>query len=133
MKLTLQRRFKGNDYTIGSLFIDGTYFCDTLEDKVRIVNNDCSMKIYGQTAIPEGTYKIDFVWWAKHAANYPHLINVPCFEGILIHSGSRALDTEGCILVGENKVKGGLINSKVTFNKLMKIIKPANDLTIEIL
>jgi len=138
MKLTVLRIFKGPEYTIGKLYIDGgtyhgEYFCDTLEDAVRIVNNDCSMKIYGKTAIPEGTYKIDFVWWAKHAAHYPHLIDVPCFTGILIHSGNRITDTEGCILVGENKVKGQVINSKTTYNRLMNIIGDQHDLSIQII
>ena len=55
----------------------------------------------------------------------PRLLNVPAFEGIRIHSGNTAADTDGCILVGLNRVKGKVINSRETFNKLMAILEPA--------
>lgn len=135
MKLLLKRIFKG-EYTIGHLYIDGEYFCDTLEDKTRIKNLDCSMKIYGKTAIPETLpnepYKIEFVWWEKHNKVYPKLIHVPCFESILIHAGSNSDHTEGCILVGINSEKGKLTRSGYTFLELMKRIRNEKNLTIEI-
>lgn len=111
-EVKLIRSFKGPDYTIGKLYIDGKYFCDTLEDAVRKV------KIPGKTAIPAGTY---FCVWS-HSPRFgrilPELIDVLNYTGVRIHTGNTADDTEGCILVGENKVKGKVINSKATFEKL---------------
>ena len=115
MKLNVKRIFKGDAYTIGKLYIDDLYFSDTLEDTVRIVNGDCSLKIFGQTAIPEGTYKIEIIYWEKHLGYYPHLLDVPCFSGIMMHGGNTAEDTEGCILVGVNSIKGQLTTSHQTF------------------
>src|SRR5664279_42472 len=103
INLLLERVIKTEDYTIGNLSIDGEFFCNTLEDTCRIKSNDCSMKIYGQTAIPEGVYDVEWMWWEKHKNWYLHILNVPCFEGILIHSGVTVNDTEGCPCVGEMK------------------------------
>jgi hypothetical protein len=130
MRLDLKRVYKGETYTIGKLSIDGEFFCNTLEDKVRISNCDCKQKIPKITAIPEGTYKIDFLFWEKHNDTYPHLIDVPCFSGILIHSGTTDADTEGCILVGINDIKGKLLRSRLTWLSLMAKIKREKDLTI---
>lgn len=148
MKLTLKRRWPKETYTIGELYIDGQYFCNTLEDKVRDLNkngkfDNGEVKIYKQTAIPYGTYKITLnvispslgkKEWAKpYGGKIPRLLNVPSFEGILIHPGNTANATAGCILVGENKVKGRLVNSVETFHKLMTKLKGQKDLTIEII
>lgn len=116
MKLRLERRFLGNSYTIGKLYIDGSYFCDTLEDKVRDLNkngkfDNGEVKIYGETAIPYGTYKISVTYSPKFKRDLPLLENVPNFEGIRIHRGNTAKDTSGCILLGENKEKGKVLNS----------------------
>lgn len=132
MKLKLTRIFKGEEYTIGKLYIDGEYFCDTMEDKVRIENCDCSQKVYGQTCIPEGIYKIEFYFWEKHNKRYPILLDVPCFSGILIHSGSSELDSSGCILVGRNTIKGKLTRSGYTWLNLMNKIRGEKNLTITI-
>lgn len=132
MELTLIRKFIGTDYTIGSLSINGLYFCDTLEDKVRTLidsNHDGDFdesgegKVYGETAIPLGRYKVTIAFWKKHKVFIPLLHDVPGFTGILIHSGASKADTLGCILVGENKIKGGLINGKVYSVKLTEIIR----------
>lgn len=120
MKLLLERLYKKEEYTIGKLYIDGIYFCDTLEDKVRIVNNNCDDKVYGRTAIPEGTYSISLIFRGSNGVLTPYLNNVPCFSGILIHSGNHHEHTEGCILVGVNKVKGMVLDSRKTFNELME-------------
>lgn len=117
MKLKLQRRFLGDDYTIGSLFIDGLYVCDTIEDKVRDVNKDGDLddpgeeKVFGETAIPYGTYAVDLTMSPKFKRVLPILLDVPHFTGIRIHRGNTAKDSHGCILPGENKIKGGVINS----------------------
>lgn len=153
MKLTLKRTFKGPQYTIGKLYVNGVYECDTLEDTDRGLNETQSLleiqskKVYGQTAIPYGTYKIDMntvspkfkdrSWAIPYKGILPRLENVKGFEGVLIHVGNKPQETLGCVLVGENKVKGQVINSTASFNKLMKLLLQANidgediELTVE--
>lgn len=109
MRLELKRIAKREDYTIGRLSVDGRYLCDTLEDRVRDLARE--RKIHGETAIPEGTYKVVVNISPKFKRMLPRLLNVPHFEGILIHRGNTAVDSAGCILVGENKVKGRVVNS----------------------
>lgn len=121
MKLTLKRIFKGENYTIGRLFLDGKYFCDTLEDTVR----DDGLKVYGKTAIPAGTYDIELCASYRFQRLMPRLLNVPNFSGVLIHWGNTEDDTDGCILVGQNKIKGKVINSRDTFNKLINLMYEA--------
>lgn len=156
MKITLRRTFKGETYTIGKMYIDGEYICDTIEDKDRGLTQDMAsseiskIKVKHQTAIPTGTYKVTLkVQSPKYSQRsqynfckgyLPRLIDVPGFEGILIHIGNRADDgtgrgdSSGCILVGENKVKGQVINSTATFKKLYEILKNSDDeITIEII
>lgn len=131
MKLKLKRRFFAEEYTIGTLSIDGVRFCDTLEDKNRDHNKDGDLndpgegKVYAKTAIPFGTYKVIVNHSPKFKRELPRLLDVPHFEGILIHRGNTAKDSAGCILVGENKVKGQLINSTQYENELVKRLKSA--------
>ena len=119
MELTLIRKHFGEKYTIGKLYTDQVYLCDTLEDVVRElrdINHDGDFddsnegKIPGKTAIPCGKYKILVTHSAKLKRKLPILLNVPGFEGIRIHGGRNETWTEGCILVGENVVKGQLVN-----------------------
>lgn len=135
MEIILKRRFKGLKYTIGSLFINDKYFCDTIEDIDRYLDSSMSLedikniKVYGETAIPYGTYKIDMntispkfkdrIWAKPYDGKLPRLLNVKGFDGILIHVGNTEQDTLGCLIVGENKLKGKVINSTITFNNLM--------------
>ena len=133
MKLTLKRIALKQTYTIGHLYIDGKYFCDTIEDKVRDLKKESKVK--GQTAIPYGTYEVTWSYSPRFKKFTPRLQNVPQFSGVLIHSGNTAADTEGCIIVGENKVVGKVINSRVTVNKLYPLIQKAckeGKVTIEI-
>ena len=139
MELVLKRTFKGPDYTIGHLYADGQYISDTLEDTDRYLWEGMSLdeiktkKVYGQTAIPYGTYKVNMntispkfknKCWAKpYKGILPRLENVKGFEGVLIHVGNSNKDTLGCILVGFNQVKGLVINSTSAFNKLMTILQ----------
>lgn len=152
MKLELKRRFKGPKYTIGSLFINGVYECDTIEDVDRGLTDSMSVeeikakKVYGETAIPTGTYKIDMNIvspkfkdrsWAKFCGGkLPRLLDVKGYEGVLIHVGNKAEDSLGCILVGDNKIKGQVINSTATFQelygKLLKAKVKGEKITIEI-
>lgn len=136
MELRLNRRYKGPKYTIGNLYIDDIYFCDTLEDIDRGITSSTSLedisrkKVYGQTAIPTGTYKVnlnvvspkfkDRSWAKPYGGKVPRLMNVPGFEGVLIHPGNTDSDTSGCILVGKNTVVGKVMESTITFNGLMK-------------
>lgn len=153
MKLLLRRIFKGPRYTIGKLFINGVYECDTLEDQDRGLTSQMSLeeikakKVYGVTAIPTGTYSInmttvspkfkDRAWAKPYKGILPRLENVKGYEGVLIHVGNKAEDTLGCILVGENKVKGQVISSTATFYELMTVLLKAQsageviELTIE--
>ena len=119
MKLFLKRIAKKKEYTIGKLYIDNVYFCDTIEDTDRGLDQSMteqqvrSIKIPGKTAIPTGTYKINMnvvspkfgsKSFYKQTCNgkLPRLLNVKGFEGILIHCGNTQLDTSGCLIVGEN-------------------------------
>lgn len=147
INLKIKRRYKGTTYTIGSLFVDDQYFCDTLEDTDRglkqtdLLSTIKTKKVYGETAIPTGTYKVtlDVVSskfkdksWAKFCSGkLPRLLDVPGYDGVLIHVGNTSKDTLGCILVGQNKVKGQVINSTDTFQKLYNKIK-GNDVSITI-
>jgi hypothetical protein len=117
MKIKIIRKYRKTDYTIGEMYIDGRFFCSTLEDTDRGLQSDMPLselkakKKYGITAIPTGRYKVKMTYWAKYKKYYPELCNVPGYTSILIHGGKNATATLGCVLVGENKIKGGLINS----------------------
>lgn len=137
MKLTLKRIALRPTYTIGKLYIDDEYFCDTCEDKVRDANKngvfDEEKKVYGKTAIPYGNYTIILSMSNRFKRVLPLLLDVPEFSGIRIHSGNSADDSLGCILVGENKQVGKVLNSRKTEQKLMKILKETDeDIEIEI-
>ena len=142
MELLLDRKYCKEKYTVGRLFIDGVFFSNTLEDKVRDINKNGKFdngeyKVYAETAIPYGEYEITLDVVSPKFSKYqfykevcngklPRLLNVPNFEGILIHCGSNANNSAGCILVGNNTIKGGLTNSKETFKKLYSILDKAN-------
>lgn len=119
MELVLRRKFKGTKYTIGDLTVNGAFFCNTIEDVVRAPG----VKVYGETAIPFGKYKVVMRYSPKYKKVLPLLLDVPMFEGIRIHSGNTQLDSLGCIIVGENKVKGKVINSRKTMDKLLKLFE----------
>jgi Steigviridae/Suoliviridae L,D-carboxypeptidase/transpeptidase len=119
MKLTLVRRIFTDTSTIGELAIEGEPECLTLEDPVR------DRKIKGKTAIPAGTYGLVVALSPRFRRRMPRLENVPGFEGILIHWGNTAADTEGCILVGQSKAKDFVGGSKAAFNALFKKLEAA--------
>ncbi len=134
MKLRVERLWKKPAYTVGRLFVGGKFFCNTLEDTVRDLSNE--KKVYGKTAIPYGEYKVVYNWSPKFGRNLPRLLNVPAFEGILIHPGNTADDSAGCILVGRNTEVGRLTESRYTSDKLNVLIEDAQrrgeSITIEI-
>lgn len=138
MKLELKRVAKRDTYTMGKLYIDGVYFCDTLEDKDRglyqgmLLNDIKRIKVMHQTAIPTGTYKVIVNTSPKFKRNLPRLLNVPGYDGVLIHRGNTDRDTSGCILVGENKQVGKVINSAPYEIKLVEMLKDREDVIMEI-
>lgn len=140
MKITVKRIAKRDGYTIGRLYIDDNPkpFCDTLEDRDRGLEQAMPLdmirriKVPGETAIPVGTYELSMrhispKYSKKKAFAFtggvmPRLLNVPGYEGVLIHSGNTAADSEGCILVGENKAVGKVLNSMTTFKALWSVL-----------
>lgn len=134
MKLRVERLWKKPTYTVGRLYVDGKLYCNTLEDVVRDLDKEA--KVPGKTAIPAGTYKVIFNWSPKFERNLPRLLNVPHFDGILIHPGNTADDSAGCILVGKNTEVGRLTESRYTSDKLNVLIEDAQrheeEITIEI-
>lgn len=129
MELLLIRKCKNDKYTIGHLYVNGDYYCDTLEDTDRGLTDDMSeeeikrIKIYGKTAIPTGRYKVEVTYSPKFKRYLPILLNTKCFSGIRIHSGNTPEDTLGCLLVGFNKEKGKVLNSRVTSDKLTALLR----------
>ena len=105
VNINLYRRYVLPEYTIGKLYIEDQYLCDTVEDAVRTI------KVYGETAIPFGSYRVRVSMSPKFKRLLPLLEDVPEFTGIRIHRGNTAHDSHGCIIPGENKIKGGVINS----------------------
>lgn len=134
MKLVLQRIYAGKDYTIGRLAVDGMRYCDTLELPVALA--DGRRNVPRKTAILAGTYDIVVNVSPKFKRLLPRLLRVPGRDGILIHRGNRPSDITGCILVGENKVKGMVINSTPYEQRLVEMTLEAQsrceDITIEI-
>jgi hypothetical protein len=118
MELWLERRYKKEKYTIGVLYIDNELFCNTLEDKVRDLPNE--KKVPGATAIPAGRYRVVMSWSNRFKRVMPELLGVPYFEGIRIHGGNTAENTEGCILLGKNTEVGVVTNSGYYVDKLEK-------------
>ena len=154
MELLLKRKFKKKDYTIGELTYNGEFICDTLEDQDRGLQDSMSLeeirkiKKPSLTAIPTGTYKITLDIISPKFSKYPfymgvckgklpRLQNVKGFDGILMHCGegpNGSRFTSGCILVGLNKIKGGLTQSKECFQKLYTLLEQhkTEDITITI-
>jgi len=143
MKLTLKRIFKGETYAIGKLYIDGEYLCETIEDVVRKlpmtcpntskgIACKCQEKVMHETAIPAGTYRVTMEYSPKFKRKLPYLHNVPHFLGILIHSGNTAQSSSGCIIVGKNKVKGQVLESRVALDALIERINGHGSITITI-
>ena len=151
MKLELRRVAKKPTYTIGKLYIDGVYFCDTIEDTDRGLTQNMPLKeitkkkVYSKTAIPSGTYEVvlnvvspkysqrEFYKTNCNGGRVPRLLNVPGFSGVLMHVGNTAADSAGCLLVGKNTKVGMITNSKDTFLRLYKTLKQSKDkITIKI-
>lgn len=141
--LELKRIAKKPTYTIGKLYMNGEYLCDTLEDVDRNLDMNMSLseiqqvKIKHQTAIPTGKYKINFEQFSPKFGNrpfykqvcnglLPRLENVPGFDGVLIHCGNTIDDTSGCLLIGKNKIRGQVVESQETFKRIYPILYKAS-------
>lgn len=151
MEIVLERRWKKPNYTIGVLSIDGKRFCETLEDTDRGLKDSMSVEQIKNlkkphiTAIPTGIYEVNLntispkfgsrsFYKEVCKGKVPRLLNVKGFDGILIHAGNKAEDTDGCILVGQNKAVGQVINSQATFRELYKVLSNSKDkITIKII
>ena len=117
MKLLLVREPSGDSCTHGKLYVNGVFECFTLEDKDRKLEAG-GEKIYGQTAIPRGTYEVIINFSQRFSRDMPLLLDVPGYSGVRIHAGNTIEDTEGCILVGGSRGDQRVNNSRVAFNKL---------------
>lgn len=139
MELKVRRIARRDTYTIGRLYIDGEYFCDTLEDTDRGLRQDMSLPVIrakkraGVTAIPTGRYKVTLNVKSPKLSKkamydfcggfLPRLVNVPGYEGVLIHVGNTSKDTDGCILVGRNREVGMVLDSRDTFKRIYDRLK----------
>lgn len=138
MKLKLKRIAFKPTYTIGRLFVDGKYVCDTIEDRDRGLTDSMTLeeimrlKKYGETAIPYGTYRVQITYSPKFKKMMPILIGVKGFEGVRIHSGNTSKDSLGCLLVGRNTKVGMVTESRKTYNMLYDLIKDQKNIIIEI-
>lgn len=144
LNLYLFRTHLKEKYTIGNLYhtlsdcknknmniLSKGYECDTLEDKFR--GNDLTYtKVPGETCIPEGTYRIVMTWSNHFKKMLPQLQDVPFFTDIFIHSGNTPKDTKGCVICGENKVVGAVINSTIKTNEVISLIEKADESYITI-
>ena len=143
MEITLKRVYTSPKYTIGHIYVDGKYVCDTIEDTDRglydsmPVSEIAKAKVYKQTAIPKGTYRVtmnvispkfnqkpyyrDFC-----GGKVPRILNVKGFDGILIHMGVNENSSAGCVIVGFNTVKGRVTRTQEAFEKLYGMLDAAN-------
>ena len=131
LQFTLIRKYKKDTYTIGELYVNGKLTCNTCEDADRKLNAFMSeaqvkkAKIKGQTAIPTGSYEMTVSMSPKFGRRLIEVKGVKGFSGIRIHRGNTAADSEGCILPGENKIKGGVINSTRDEELLTQMVENA--------
>ena len=143
MEILVHRKYKKAEYTISNLYIDGEWVCNILEDADRGLDDGMELwkiknkKIPNRTAIPTGRYEIDMSTVSPRFSQkqfymdvcqgkLPRLKNVKGFEGILIHTGNDETHSSGCLLVGLNKVRGKLTDSKETFKKIYALMSEAH-------
>ena len=131
MEIEVRRKEFYPECTHGELYIDDEYLCDTLEDQDRDFNKDGDItdkgegKVYGQTAIPRGRYRLILKVSPRFNKVLPALLDVPGFDGVLVHSGNTAEDTHGCVLVGVKQKRGRVMSSRYFMLRFMEFVKPA--------
>jgi hypothetical protein len=124
MKILVKRNIvPGAHECIGSVFINGKYFCFSLEDQVRLLG----VKVAGTTAIPEGIYQVIIDDSTRFKRPMPHILNVKGFSGVRIHKGNNEFNTEGCILVGMEAGRQSIWNCQPAFNGVFAALKAALD------
>lgn len=145
MEILLKRIAKKPQYTIGKLYINNVYVCDTIEDKDRGLTQSMSLsdikkiKVAKETAIPSGKYSVTLnvkspsfskkQFYKDYCGGYvPRLLNVPGFDGILLHCGSTQNSSSGCIILGYNTVVGKVTNSDVAFKAVYSNLKNASSI-----
>lgn len=144
MRVVLERVFNCATYCIGHLYVDGKYVCDTIEDTDRGLSQTMTdaeikkRKVYAQTAIPVGLYPVTLKitsqkfskkpYYMKYCGGrVPRLLNVPGFDGILMHIGNTEKSSAGCLIVGYNTIKGRVTKSQQAFEKLYEVLASAKD------
>lgn len=138
MKLLLVRKVFNEHSTEGELFIDGKFFCYTIEDKVRAAPGEWkrSCKVYAETAIPYGTYPVMVTWSNRFKRQLTGIFNVPDFEGIRFHNGTTDKSSAGCIIMSNTKTEHGLVNDRVPMNELcnrVELVQKTDKIFITIL
>lgn len=121
MLIEVQRKWFSPKSTIGEMSVDGVFECFTLEDVIR----PGGLKVWGETAIPEGGYDVAINMSSRFKRLMPQLLNVPGFEGIRIHAGNTDVDTHGCILVGDEHGADFIGHSKIAYDRLFKKMQSA--------
>lgn len=131
MEAVLERAWKRDTYTIGRFYINGQRFCESIEDRDRGLTQDMDIKeikrikVFGQTAIPVGTYTVKMTHSPKYKRQMPEVLDVPGYSGIRIHSGNTADDTEGCIVLGRNTKVGMVTESRKTCKEFERMLEAA--------
>lgn len=129
MRIRVERKYKRDTYTIGRVYVNGTYFCDCVEDRDRGLDSSMPLaeirktKVSGETAIPYGEYEVLITYSPRFRRKLPILLNVPCYEGVRIHPGNTAADSAGCLLMGRNSVVGRVTNSRYWTDRLIDLIQ----------
>ncbi|MFD2163672.1 DUF5675 family protein [Paradesertivirga mongoliensis] len=133
MELKVQRKLRTDESTIGVLFVNDIRQCFTLEDKDRglakaqPLRTILAAKVYAKTAIPAGKYEVIVNFSNRFKKQLPLLLQVPGFEGVRIHPGNTAADTEGCILLGSSQGKNWIGESRLAFEAFMQKLKTASE------
>jgi len=144
MRVVLERVYNCATYCIGHLYVDGKYVCDTIEDTDRGLSQTMTdaeikkRKVYAQTAIPVGLYPVTLKITSQKFSKKPYykkfcegkvprVLNVPGFDGILMHIGSTEKSSAGCLIVGYNTIKGRVTKSQQAFEKLYEVLASAKD------
>ena len=120
-RINITRTYRKNSYTIGKLYVNGSYVCNTLELHDSTYYGEDF--VLGKSAIPVGVYTLaTCVWSPKFNDFRPRITDFKYSKNILIHEGNTPRDTEGCILVGNNLITGQVLNSKATLAKLQDLL-----------
>lgn len=133
MDLLLDRDVRTKTTTTGKLYVDGVFECFVLEDQDRELKQSMPLttltekKVKGKTCIPEGRYEVKITFSNRFQKPLPILLNVPGFEGIRIHTGNTAANTEGCLLPGRARSAETVTASRLAFVPLFEKIKSAID------